>query len=302
MKRFIIFLFIFCTHSWAHASTAKTSASPFQTQPDQPNPDETFASFFARITRGGGFRGIYLQAPEKIQSNFLKTIRQSYWVGLRDSTMRDLKKQGVDIWSDWYQQTNSFKAILNSAEKMSAFEFELNVQIKKDQAECALKCTEAKAILNSNWQKLDPFSRQEFAKSMVFSKTLFGGKSIVDQLSEIYNFPAEAVQTSTQIRILSNSDFILAVRELDYQGPIYFRGITSPDPKNPGGHIVLLNQEMLYKNSPFDSELLKTLELVGILTHELSHVFQDLKGQSLGLDIQVRSAEAALIIEGSAEY
>lgn len=157
-------------------------------------------------------------------------------------------------------------------------------------------------ILNSEWSTLDSFARQEFAKTMAFSKSLFAGKSIVDQLSAIYNFPAASVQSTTRIRILSNVDFIAAVRELDYQGPIYFRGITAPDPQHSGGHVILLNQELIYKKSPCDAELSKTNEIVGILIHELSHVFQDLKGQSMGLDIQVRSAEAALIIEGSAEY
>jgi hypothetical protein len=273
-----------------------------QMNPDSPNADETFASFFARITRGGGFPGIYLEAPEKTQIQFLKTIRRGFWVGLRENLRKDLRQQGVDLWNDWYKQDNSFQVILNSEQKRSVIRTALREQIKRDQNECSPNCPLAEQILKSRWQDLDSFSRQEFAKTLVFSVSLFGDKSLLQHLGDLYHHSSSEIEASTRIRILSNLNFISAVQELGYLGPIYFRGITAPDPQNPKGHVILLNEEMLYKHSPFDSEVLKTLEVVGILVHELSHVFQDSKGLSMGLDIQVRSAEAALLLEGSAEY
>ncbi|MBC7742794.1 MAG: hypothetical protein H7061_11380 [Bdellovibrionaceae bacterium] len=302
MKLFVVYLTIFCSSGFALASAAYNLPSALQFAPDQPDTDETFASFFARITRGGGFPGIRLVAPEKIQAAFLKSIRQNYWVGKRNTIMKELDQQGIDIWNNWYKEKKSIDTILNSSEKRMAFAAELQLQIENDHLECDRRCPNAKTILESEWQNLDSFSRQEFAKTMAFSKSLYAGKSILDRLGEVYNFSAIKVQSSTRIRILANTEFIKAVRELGYEGEIYFRGITAPDPQQPDGHVILLNDEKIYKNSPFENELLKNLEIVGILVHELSHVYQDLKGQALGVDVQVRSAEAALLIEGSAEF
>jgi hypothetical protein len=273
-----------------------------QNYSDAPNPDEPFSSFFARITRGGGFPGIYLEGPQATQAAFLKTIKKGYWVGQRDLVHKELSAQGVNLWGEWFQKENTFPLILNNEIKNRDFSKALTEQVQKDFAECSPRCPEVRNILGHKWKDLDQFSRQEFIKALIFSKSLFGDKALIEYLAELYNFPAAQIETLTKIRVLSTQEFENAVREAGYDGPIYFRGITTPDAKDPNRHTVLLNGELLYKNSPFDSEILKTMELVGILVHELSHVFQDLKGNSLGLDVQVRSAEAALLLEGSAEF
>ncbi len=269
---------------------------------DSPSADESFPSFFARITRGGGFPGIRIQAPSKVQENFLKTIKGSYWVGRRDLQMRKLKAAGVDLWGDWYKTENSLSILLNDSQKYQIVQSALQEQIQKDQAQCASQCPNADSLLKTPWKNLPVFSRAEFVKAYVLSSALFKGKRLIDFLAELYQFPAEKVLSTTKVQIVNDKDFAVAVRGLGYQGPIYFRGITAPDPADSAKHVILLNEEMLFQNSSFDVPLLKNLELVGILVHELSHVFQDLKGSSMGLSIEVTSAESALMIEGSAEY
>ena len=269
---------------------------------DVPAPGQEFRSFFAEITRGGAFRGIYLTPTKATQEIFLKKIRKSYWVGLNNEAKKRLAQYGVDIWGDWYLQENAFQVILNSQEKKDILSVALTEQIQLDQPECVPTCPSAASILAAKWQELDPFSKQSFIKAYILRFPLFGGKTVLQILGETYNYSPEEVLASTRIRILSNEQFTAAVRELGYEGAIYFRGITAPDPKNPNAHVILLDEENIFKYSPFDRPVLKTLEMVGILTHELSHVFQDLKGKSLGFEIQVRSPEAALLLEGSAEH
>jgi hypothetical protein len=121
-------------------------------------------------------------------------------------------------------------------------------------------------------------------------------------LGEIYGFPAQEVASGVQIRLLSHDDFVRAVRTIGWDGPVYFRGITAPDPANKDHRIILLDDEKLAEGSPFDAPLLRFLEISGILTHETSHVFQDFLGRSIGLDVQVTSPESALVIEGMAEH
>ena len=279
------------------------STSAFgQFNPDVPNPDETFSSFFARITRGGGFPGIYLDAPINIQTPFLKTIQKKYWVGESNLVQKELIRENVDIWNDWYKQEKSFLVIFNSETKRAAVLAALTNQITKDSSQCALNCPDPDILLKTKWKNLDSFSRQEFVKTLIFEQTIFGSKSLIQYLGDVYDFPVSEIRSTTDIQVLANQDFISAVREAGYAGEIYFRGLTTVDPKNPQRHLVLLNEEMIYSGSPFTSEILKNLELLGILMHELSHVFQDLKGNSMGLDVQVKSAEAALLIEGSAEF
>ena len=273
-----------------------------QMSPDTPNPEEEFRSFFARITRGGSFPGIYLEPTPATQTAFLNSIKRGFWVGMQNQAMAELERQGVDLWRDWYVRSNAFEVILNSSAKKSAFARALAKHLEDDHGECPASCLSADEILARNWDQLDAFARQEFAKAFLFDTHIFGDRPVIDFLADVYEFPARAVRASTKIKILNNDGFAAAVRALGFGGPIYFRGITAPDPENPTGHIILLNDDLLFSQSPFESNFLKALELVGILAHELSHVFQDLKGRSLGFDIQVRSAEAALLIEGSAEY
>ena len=75
-----------------------------------------------------------------------------------------------------------------------------------------------------------------------------------------------------------------------------------PDPADPKRRWIILNDDYLKQYTGFEYPVFQMLEIAGIANHELSHVMQDFLGQSLGLDIQVRSAEQALLIEGQAEF
>ena len=154
------------------------------------------------------------------------------------------------------------------------------------------------------WELLNAFAHQEFARAYVYRTPLFNKRVLIDFLGDLYHFSAADVAAQTRISMLNHSGFIGAVRELGYSGEVYFRGITSPDPhfpKDPRKHLILLDDEMLLKGSPFEYPVFKCLEIVGILTHESSHVFQDLVGIKMGLNIEVTSPESALIVEGMAE-
>jgi len=48
------------------------SFSAFADQSELPEQGELFSSYFARITRGGKFPGIYLEAPTQVQNAFFK--------------------------------------------------------------------------------------------------------------------------------------------------------------------------------------------------------------------------------------
>ncbi len=269
---------------------------------DQPEPGEPFPTFFARLTKGGHFPGIYVNPPLSIQESFLKTIRLGYWVGKSNKVKAKLQNQNVDLWGDWFVQTQTFNMIFNQPAKKAAILEGLKIQIGKSQNECAPSCPQAEQILNLSWKDLDFYSRQVFIKAYIFSTPIFNGRTLFEYLGDVYQFPAKTVEASTRIQLLSTSEFAKAVRAIGYEGPIYFRGITAPDPLNPQGHLILLDQQAMANYSAFTRPLLQTLEIAGILVHELSHVFQDLKGRAIGSDVQVRSAEAALILEGSAEY
>ena len=95
---------------------------------------------------------------------------------------------------------------------------------------------------------------------------------------------------------------MLILNEAGWEGPIYFRGATVPNPYHLDQRWILLNDDFLKQYTSFDQPLLQMLEIAGIANHELSHVMQDLRGQKLGYDVQVRNVEQVLVIEGQAEY
>src|SRR5258708_5822164 len=74
-----------------------------QVYDDTPQPDESFSSFFVRITHGGVFNGIRLDAPVSLQTAFLKRIKKSYWVGARDQVYKSLEAQGINLWDGWFR-------------------------------------------------------------------------------------------------------------------------------------------------------------------------------------------------------
>lgn len=52
----------------------------------------------------------------------------------------------------------------------------------------------------------------------------------------------------------------------------------------------------------YNSPLLQAMEYVGLYLNEVSHVAQALKAKDMGFDLAVKSPEAALLLQGSAEY
>lgn len=295
MKKLFAKAFCIVTVIW-------TSQAYSQIYDDQPKPEESFSSFFARITHGGFFNGIRLEAPKSIQDSFLKHIKKSTWVGKRDQVYKSLESQGVNLWGDWFRASNTNEIIFASESSKTQMLVAMRQILKEDIDDCLPSCPTAEEILKSPWVQGTAFSHQVFAKAYVLRAPIFGGKTIAEFLAAHYAIAASDAISTTQIRLLNSEKFKNAVHDLGYGGEIYFRGITSVDPKNPKLHIILLDDEALAKGSPFDYPLYKNLEVPAILTHELSHVMQDLKGNSLGLDIQVTSAETAMVIEGMAEY
>lgn len=271
---------------------------------NQPQTNEAFPAYFARVTRGGNFQGIHLEAPTSVQQSFLHRIKKSTWVGDENLIVKRLEAQGIDLWGKWYQEKFPQKLIFSTPESLDLFISELEQLILEDKAQCAPHCPTALALLTQPWESLNAFAHQEFTRAYVFRAKLFNGRTLIDFLADLYHYSGREVEANTRISILNHQDFVSAVRELGYEGIIYFRGITSPDPRQPTDpqkHVILLDDEMLLKGSPFEYPIFRCLEMTGILIHESSHVFQDLVGIKMGLNVQVTSPETAMIVEGMAE-
>jgi hypothetical protein len=117
-----------------------------------------------------------------------------------------------------------------------------------------------------------------------------------------YKISATRALQKFDFKLLNTAQFKEACRQIGYEGEIYFRGITGLDPKDPSRRWILMNDDLMRKYTPFDSPLLQLLEYSGILVHEISHVYQDLEAADHGFDLEIRSAEGAMLIEGMAEY
>lgn len=280
--------------------TLFASASFAQYQNDLPQDGESFPTYFARITRGGKFPGIYLDAPTQVQNAFFKRIAKGSWVGLRDKEMRELEAQGINLWQGWYLETKPAALVLATDTAKKQTETSYN-QFIKDNPDCKEQCPTFEELYNAEWDKLDSWKRALWIKNLVTQAPIFGGHTLLWHLTSLYQLDEKAVYQNVDIKIENHADFVNTVRQMGWGGEVYFRGITGADPKNPSRHWIVLDDEALRKGSPFEYPLYHMLEIAGILTHELSHVCQDLEGTSLGYSIEVTSAEDALIIEGMAE-
>ncbi len=277
-----------------------------ESNPDdhQPNPGEIFSSYFARLTRGGTFPGIYLNPPKRVQDSFLHRIKLGTWVGEYNAVGRKLKAQGVDLWGHWYGEKTPQTLIFPTTESKEIFTSALKEVLLANSNQCEPDCPTLDSIMSTPWEGQTAFAHQTFSEALVLRARLFKGRTLIEFLADAYGLPAEEVISNIRFSFLDHVEFERAVRETGYTGPIYFRGITAPDPKFPQDtkkHLILLDDTMILSGSPFQYPLFRCLEIVGIFFHETSHVCQDLLGQKHGLDIQVRSAEDALVIEGMAE-
>lgn len=258
--------------------TSQASAGLY---PEEQRPDESFPSYFSRLTRGGAFPGIYLKAPASFAEKFHYYIRKNQWMGPLDKIRNEVIAKGYDLWFDVFRTTRPQKFFVMSADFKNAL---------------TSLCDKNFDYVNTEWNVWPLCARQAWIDEVLFSQ----GSGL--QLAAMYKLELQDVKQRTKIFLLSTKDFENKVREAGWQGPIYFRGATMPDPKNPLQRWILLNNDSLIQYTSFDNSVLQMLEIAGIANHELSHVMQDFRSQAIGEDIQVRSAEQALVIEGQAEY
>jgi len=267
-----------------------------------PNPGESFPTYFARMTRSGSFNGIYLKAPESFQYSFLSFMKESHWVGAANKEISRLQHLGVNYWSDWMTDRQPQKLLLNSPDQKRIAKNSYELWTQTATSPCRTDCPSFESLFQKEWDHQEVQTRALFIEFFVSEVPLFAGKRLVDILASNFSLPADRIKQNTDIKILNHSDFIRAVREMGWQGEVSFRGITGPDPKNANRHWICLDDDYLQKYSNFESPLFRMLEIIAILTHEMSHVAQDLRGSDIGSQVTVVSAETQLIIEGMAEY
>ncbi len=256
----------------------------FALSPEEQQPDEIFSSYFARITRGGSFSGIYLKAPETFAKNFNTYIRKNNWMRDVSVVEHELQALNYDLWFDIYSTIMPQKFI-----KMSE-------HFTESSGTLTTYCQKNIEYLNLSWSAWPQCLRRAWIDEALFTQ------GAAAKLAALYKLDLTDVLKRTQIFLLNTSDFEIKIREAGWNGPIYFRAATMPDPQNKLNRWILLNDDFLKKYTGFDRPVLQMLEIAGIANHELSHVMQDFSGQKLGLDIQVRSAEQLLLIEGQAEF
>ena len=253
----------------------------FALNPEEQQPGELFPSYFARLTRGGAFPGIYLKAPDKFADLFRRYIRKNYWMGPVQKAERNLTNQGFDLWFDVYRTETPQKYF----------------DLKKSFPELVLQyCRTEVDFQNLNWKEWPTCLRRAWIDEVLFKQ------GSAAKLAELYGLNLNEIRNRVDIFLLDKFEFEKKLREAGWGGPIYFRGATFPDPKDPSRRWIIMNEDFLKQYSGFEYPLMQLLELAGIANHELSHVMQDVLGQKNGLDIQVRSAEQALLIEGQAEF
>ncbi len=208
-------------------------------------------------------------------------IRKNFWMGPVQKVREELIAKKYDLWFDVFR-TEFPQKFITSNDSFSG-------HIKNF---CGINL-EFQKIEFKNW----PIClRRAWIEEVLFSQ------SSALHLAELYKLDLNDVRERTDLLLLNKKDFEAKLRAAGWNGPIYFRGATMPDPANPKRRWILLNDDFLKQYSGFEYRIFQMLEIAGIANHELSHVMQDFLGQSLQLDVQVRSAEQALLIEGQAEY
>lgn len=268
---------------------------------DQPNPGETFTHFFQRITSGGLFRGIVLNAPDNFQTAFLPRIYRPSWQGRLDKVEEALEKAGVDLWLNWYQTSQPLKILSTDSvsEKIIAQSYE---QAARELGRCRSACRDWSEIEKVGWGRVSTEERQAMAWAYVTKAPIFSGRSLIDFLADQHGMKKADVISRIDFRLLHESAFEAAVKQLGWDGEIYFRGITAPSPKDPHVFWILLDDDLMRKMTPFKRPLLQALEYCGILAHEISHVFQNAAAERLNIDLSIHDPEGALLVEGEAEW
>lgn len=268
---------------------------------DQPMPGEEFKYFFKRITRGGVFPGIILDAPESVKAAALKRLKRTSWQGPVNQERKRLTGLGINLWQDWYVEQAPLR-ILAPTEQILTDLNQSHQTFTKADARCyTQKCRSLLELYKIKWQDWAAPERQAFTLATLFSGALLKGTSVFAEVAAKFGFQAEDILKQVQVQILNAQDFEVAVRKMGWGGPIYFRGITGVDPQDPNRYWVLLHDDFLREKTAFDYAIYQALEYAVILSHELSHVAQDMEAKKLGIDLRVFSAEGGLLIEGMAE-
>lgn len=268
---------------------------------DRPQPGENFTHFFQRITRGGTFPGIVLDAPAEFQAAFLPEIWRPTWQGRLDRVQRRLRDQGVDVWLDWYASSKPV-SILTGTNAASAALDTAYEQSVRELARCVNHCREFALLSSANWTETTTEERQALAWAYVTKAKIFGGRTLLEFLADQHALRSGDALPRIDFRLLNSADFAAAVKQLGWNGDIYFRGITAPSPGDPKIFWILLNDDLMRQMTPFKSPLLQMLEYVGILVHESSHVLQNMRAEKRGLDLSINSSEGILLVEGEAEW
>ena len=203
------------------AVTSPTSALP---PIDAPEQGEIFSHFFERITRGGQFRGIRLDAPKTVQDAFLPRIRQANWVGTVDRERRALTSAGIDLWGVWYRERAPARLLFQDPAVAASFAAALGDALKREGS----TMTAAK-FLASPWEGLGRAEKQAFLDAYCLEAPVFGGRALVSYVSAKYGLDPLAVLSQTKLRLLDSPEFAAEVQRLGWHGEIYFRGITAPD-------------------------------------------------------------------------
>ncbi len=211
-----------------------------------------------------------------------------------EAVRKELRAMNVDLWADWYREEAPLKILLRNETLRISFEERWNLDI------CSA-CRKASEIVETKWSNFKREERLQILKVFV-DAPIWNSQFAINELAKIFRISASELRTKSHFYLLNDSEFRIQVSRLGYDGPIYFRAITAPDPANLKNRIILLNDDLLNQLSPFDSSLLKMFEAFAILIHEFSHVAQDIAASNLNLELQVTSPESALLIEGQAEY
>lgn len=263
--------------------------------PDQPADGQTFSSFFRQITRGGLFQGVKLDAPSAYQQAFYGRIRRGVWVGELDLERNSLIQAGVNFWGEWFQ-TQVPQNILARAWPHGADAF-----VAELIRHSSTGCTANSSDFAKPWEKWNRCAREALVRTVLFSWLDQQGRSLVELLARRYGLDSKDLTDAAEIFFLGEAEFTAKIREMGYGGQVYFRGITGPNPHDPQKIWVVLNDDLMRKYSSFDRSLLQMMEYAGIVSHELSHVAQEVLGRKLGVSVDIESAEEALLIEGQAE-
>lgn len=264
---------------------------------DRPGENESFEQFFRRITSNNQHQGVQLKPSIYFQESFLYWYKPTTWAGLINQQRRKAQGQGVKLWSEWFKASAPMEIII-SLENRVLFTNHFD-RVRK--SICPNKCRKFSTLYSTVWADWNFSEREAFTLTYVLEAPMFSSKTLLHFLSAMYQVSPRTLQQTTKIQILGHNEFVSAVRKVGWKGPVYFRGITAPDPKDANLNVVLIDGEFVAKKTNYSIPIFQALEYVGILIHELSHVMQAKEAKEMGIDLKIKSLEGHILLEGLAE-